>query len=214
MLSGRSERSQHWLATVSLIAVAFVAAAVTIPEAKAFDILTYTTKAGSDSDGALAATVKFEAVSGGIEIILTNTETGTLAKGQAISSLSFTVGGGLSAPTAFTELSGSSYNPTSGGSWTSTSGTAFDDKSSASPPNAIDHWGFKPTGSNVLLATAGSPVPGAKSRHYAVHSPLPGKQGPVAPSRTATLTRSSSAPEPFSSRRASLVLSPVRIFQT
>ena len=51
MLSRRSERSQHWLTTFTLFAVALVAAAVMTPEAKAFDILTYTTKAGSDSDG-------------------------------------------------------------------------------------------------------------------------------------------------------------------
>src|SRR5258708_348146 len=51
----------------------------------------FNTNAGSDDDGPLAAKVEFVAVNGGIEVILTNTETGTFAKGQAISALSFSV---------------------------------------------------------------------------------------------------------------------------
>ena len=132
---------------------------------------------GSDSDGPVAATVTFTPLSGEIEITITNTESGTLAKGQAVSDLSFTVGNGLAAPTAFTELTGESYSPSSGASWTSSSGTSFDNTSSASPPNAIDHWGFSVTGGNVLLATANSPVPGAGNPHYMI-LPSSGKAGP------------------------------------
>jgi MYXO-CTERM domain-containing protein len=123
---------------------------------------------GSGSDGPDSATVTFTSVAGGIKITITNTETtGTLAKGQAISSLSFKVNG-ISTPSAFTEMKGASFNPVSGGSWTSASGTPFDDTSSASPPNAIDHWGFGTSGSTVTLATAGSPVPGAGNAHFMI----------------------------------------------
>jgi hypothetical protein len=131
------------------------------------DIVTFQTVAGSDGDGALAATVTFTSVAGGIEVTITNTESGTLAKGQAVSALSFNVNG-LSTPTDFTELMGESYNPSSGGSWTLASGTAFDDTSNSAPINAIDHWGFSPSGANVLLATAGSPVPGAGNPHFMI----------------------------------------------
>jgi hypothetical protein len=118
----------------------------------------------------------FDPVNGGIKITVTNTETGTFAKGQAISALSFTVAGGLSTPTFFTELKGVSFNPVSGHTWTLASGTAFDNTSSASPPNAIDHWGFKPAGASVTLATAGSPVPGAGNPHFMI-LPSSGKAG-------------------------------------
>jgi hypothetical protein len=148
-----------------VLVVAALAWAGAMPRAAKGD-LTYTTVAGSDSDGPLAATVVITPFNGGIELKVTNTETGTFAKGQAISSLSFTVGGGLSTPTFFTEFKGVSFSPTANGSWTLASGTAFDNTSSASPPNAIDHWGFQPTGSSVSLATAGSPVPGAGNPHF------------------------------------------------
>ncbi len=71
--------------------------------------LTFITVPGSDSDGPLAATVTF-ALNGttGIEITITNTESGTFAKGQAVSDLSFTLGGNLKA-TLFTELKGLSF---------------------------------------------------------------------------------------------------------
>ena len=137
--------------------------------------LTYTTVTGSDGDGSLAATVSFTPVLGGIDITVTNTETGTFAKGQAISAVSFTLSNALSTPTFFTELKGVSFNPTAGGSWTLASGSAFDDTSSASPINAIDHWGFaSPTGGSmgmggtVSLATAKSPVPGSGNPHYMI----------------------------------------------
>jgi hypothetical protein len=139
------------------------------------DIVTFTTVAGSDGDGSLAATVSFTAVAGGIEVTITNTESGTLAKGQAVSSLSFNVNG-LSTPTDFTKLMGDSYDPSSNVAWTLSNGTAFSDTSSSSPINAIDHWGFSPNGANVLLATANSPVPGAGNPHYMI-LPSSGKAG-------------------------------------
>jgi hypothetical protein len=132
------------------------------------DIVTFQTVAGSDGDGPLAATVSFTAVAGGIEVTVTNTESGTLSKGQAVSTLSFNVGNGLSTPTDFTELMGESYNPAAGVSWTLANGTAFDDTSSSPPINEIDHWGFSPSGANVLLATAGSPFPGAGNPHFMI----------------------------------------------
>jgi hypothetical protein len=123
---------------------------------------------GSDGDGNLSATVLFRPINGGIEITITNNETGTLAKGQAISGLLFGVGGGLGTPTAFTELQGYSYSPSSNSSWTLSSGTKFDNNSSASPPNAIDHWDFDTTSSSVTLSTVNSPVPGSGNPHYMI----------------------------------------------
>ena len=94
-----------------------------------------------------------------IQVTLTNNETGSIKRGQAISGLLFTVNG-LGAPTAFTELKGrqkASVDIGAGGSWTGADGTSFDDTSAASPPNAIDHWGFATSGLNVTLSTVNSP---------------------------------------------------------
>jgi hypothetical protein len=121
--------------------------------------ITFTTPANSsDGDGPIGATVTFTPVNGGLDITVTNTETGStdFAKGQAISAFSFTLNNGLKV-TAFTELKGISYDPVSGASWTKASGTPFSDNSS-SPFNSIDHWGFSVSGANVSIATAGSPV--------------------------------------------------------
>lgn len=129
------------------------------------DSVTFTTNPASDSDGAVSATVTFTVVQNGeIEVTVADTVVSSVAspfaKGQAISSLSFSVNG-ISTPTMFTEFQGRAYQPVSDTAWTSTSGTAFDTTSNSPPINAIDNWGFSPTGSSVLLASAGSPVPGS-----------------------------------------------------
>jgi len=148
-----------------------------MPRDASADLIYTTTPANtSDTDGPISATAKFTPFFtngvGGIEITLTNTQSGTFAKGQAISDISFNVAGGLSTPTFFTQLVGNMFNPASNTAWTATTGSAFNDTSTAGPPNAIDHWGFSPTagpsGSPVLLATANSPVPGAGNPHYMV----------------------------------------------
>jgi hypothetical protein len=119
------------------------------------------TASGHDNDGSVSATIEFTAVAGGLDVTITNTATGSIAKGQAVSGFSFNVSG-FSVPTGFTELKGGNL-VTSGtldslGSWTATTGTAFDDVDSTAPFNLIDHWGFQTTGSNGLVATAGSPT--------------------------------------------------------
>lgn len=124
------------------------------PEAHA-NAITFTTVTGSDGDGSLAATITFTAISGGLEVVVTNTETGTFAKGQAISAFAFTVASPLGTPSAFTELSGKQGDPTSGAAFPA--GSSFDD-SSTSPFNSVDHWGFTKSGSTTTLATAGSSV--------------------------------------------------------
>ncbi len=140
------------------------------------DTVTFTTNPGSDSDGPLAATIAFTAINGGIEITVTNMETGTLAKGQAVSAFSFTVGNGLATPTAFTKLTGSSVDSadfTKGGPFPgSATVTPFSNTPGMSTPNAIDHWGFSPSGSNVSVATAGSSVSGATG--HPLYMILPG----------------------------------------
>ncbi len=137
------------------------------------------TASGSDSDGALSATVTFTAVSGGIDVTITNTETGSIGKGQAVSGFSFNVIG-FSLPTGFTELKGgrsiTSATLDSLGNWTATSGTALDDVDSTSPFNLIDHWGFQASGSNVLLATANSPTAGGNPQYMIL--PSAGTVGP------------------------------------
>jgi hypothetical protein len=171
--------SRRTLVPWTILVAVILWSGLTSSEAKAFD-LTFDTASGKN-DGPISAEVTFAAVSGGIEITVTNTASGTFAKGQAISSLSFTVGGGLSTPTFFTELKGVSFaNFTPGQPWTIANGTSFDNTSSAPPVNAIDHWGFSPTGgpnSSVLLATATSPVPGSGNPHYMI-LPASGMAGP------------------------------------
>jgi hypothetical protein len=166
-------RKSAWI--IALLFIAIIA-----PKAHANEV-TFTTVAGSDSDGPLAATVSFTAVAGGIEVTVTNTESGTFAKGQAISALSFTVGNGLSTPTGFTQLTGIQGNSTSigsGGTWTLSSGTSFNNTSGPPNPNAIDHWGFATSGTNVTLATAGSSVSGATGNPHYMILPSSGTAGP------------------------------------
>jgi hypothetical protein len=134
--------------------------------------VTINSLAGSDSDGAVAASATFLAVNGGIEITITNTEADTSAKGQAVSALSFKISS-LSLPTAFTGITGldlSSASIGSGGSWTLagtgsplTPTTVVSDTGSGT----IDHWGFSTSGSNVTLATAGTDAPGGNP-HYMI----------------------------------------------
>ena len=145
---------------LGVILVLAVAIGFGAPKAHA-DVVTFNTVAGSDSDGPLAGSVAFTAINGGIEAVVTNTETGTFAKGQAISDFTFTVGGTLGTPTAFTELSGNKANSadfTSGGAFPGSATVSSFNDFSVSPFNSVDHWGFTKTGLAVTLATAGSPV--------------------------------------------------------
>jgi hypothetical protein len=160
--------------------MALVFVAITAPKARANEV-TFNTVPGSDSDGSLAGMISFTAVSGGIDITVTNTETGTFAKGQAISDFSFTVQNGLSTPTAFTKLTGKSDYSASigaGGTWTIASGTAFSNTPTVADPNAIDHWGFATSGKNVTVETAGSSVKGATGNPHYMILPSSGKAGP------------------------------------
>jgi len=129
----------------------------------------YTTVAGSNSDGPLAATVQFTAIAGGLKITVTNTlpSTSVMAKGQAVSAFSFTVSG-LSKPTAFYQLSGKSVNSadfTAGSTFPgSATVTTFTDTGSGT----IDHWKFTTPGSNLVqLETAGNDSPGGNP-HYMI----------------------------------------------
>src|ERR1700692_3193679 len=156
--------------------MALLFAATIAPKVHANEV-TFTAIAGSDS-----GTISFTAVSGGLDSPVTHTETtSTIAKGQAISDFSFTVQNGLSTPTAFTELTGRKINSTtigSGGTWTISSGVAFSNTPTVADPNAIDHWGFAPSGKNVTLATAGSSVKGATGNPHFMILPSSGKAGP------------------------------------
>lgn len=127
----------------------------------------------------VSATVLFAPINGGIEITLTNTESGTIAKGQAISALHFSVVAPLNAPTAFYKLTGKNAyaNNTSAPFGASLitpgqalpSGQSFTSTSTATVlPSSIDHWGFNTSGSAVTLVTAGSPVPGAGNPHWMI----------------------------------------------
>ena len=165
----------------AIIPLALLAAicAVTAP---AHGSISFTTVAGNDGDGNLAATLTFTAVNGGLDISVANTLSGSDAsafgKGQAISAFSFTLDNGLTA-TAFTELTGVSYAPSPGSAWTTASGTSFSDTSSSPPINSIDHWGFNISGgsTNAILATAGSPVPGSGNPQFMI-LPSSGTAGP------------------------------------
>jgi hypothetical protein len=125
--------------------------------------ITYTTVAGSDADGPVAATLQFTAVNGGLEITATNTLVTTAAdplkRGEAISAMSFTLSG-LSNVTAFTKLTGSTVD-----SSTFTPNAAYPGASTVTPfsdtgTTLIDHWSFAATGGSVHLATAGGTATG------------------------------------------------------
>ncbi|HUO10274.1 MAG TPA: hypothetical protein VM008_18350 [Phycisphaerae bacterium] len=144
---------------LGLVATAAVAA---ISMAASANSVSFTSVAGSNSDGPLSATITFKAIAGGIDITVVNNETGTIAKGQSVSALSFGISG-ISLPTGFTEMKGETYDPSSGTSWTLASGTSFDTTGSS----PINHWGFGVSGSTVTLATAGSGAPGGNP-HYLI----------------------------------------------
>jgi hypothetical protein len=141
----------------SLCALFALAAIVFLPGTSAANNITYTTVPGSDGQGPVSATINIAAISGGLAITITNTQSGKMHLGQAVSGLSFTVAG-LSTPTAFTSLSGETLNLTgaaAGSTWTLANGTPF----SGGPGPIITHWGFSTSGSNVSLATAGTSAP-------------------------------------------------------
>jgi len=142
--------------------------------------VTFNTVPGKDSDGPLAASITFTAIKGGIEITITNTETGTIAKGQAISDLKFTMAGGLNTPTAFNDLQGWKVNSASfkpGSSFPgSATATQIGDSTTKTGPDSIDHWGFNTVGKTVLLATAGTGAPGGKPTYMIL--PSTGTTGP------------------------------------
>src|ERR1700686_1028845 len=97
----------------SIWIIALLFAAIIAPNAHATGTsVTFTTVAGSDSDGPLDATVEFSPVSGGIELIVTNTEASFSKRGQSVSALSFTVNG-LNTPTGFTQLTGAKIDSAS-----------------------------------------------------------------------------------------------------
>ena len=125
--------------------------------------ITYDASVSVLNVGLVSAEVDFTAVNGGVQVTVTNTETNTTFKAQAISSLSFQVGSSLVAP-SLTNLSGLSGDPKSTGGlfnkkiqWMSQSGKAFSDSHAAtgSGPYTIDHWSFGATSSSVNLASDG-----------------------------------------------------------
>jgi hypothetical protein len=169
-----------------LIVVAHVAIAAAllcglIPSAASAGVV-FTTVSGSDSDGPLFGTVLFTAVNGGLEVTVTNTlpSSDSMAKGEAISAFSFTVSG-LGDPTGFSKLSGSTVDSatfTAGQPFPGSSTvTPFSDTPGMSTPDAIDHWGFAPSGASVTLATAGSGVSGATKSPIYMILPSSGETG-------------------------------------
>jgi hypothetical protein len=147
------------LALATLVALGFAA------RGAAAGTVSYSLSGGGNS-----ATLTFTSVNGGLDIAVANGNTGTIVVSEAISWFNFSING-LSNPTAFTQLTGRSYNPVAGVSWTASSGTAF----SAGPGPVIDHWGFTTNGS-TLLATAGSPISGGSPAYLIL--PTAGTAGP------------------------------------
>jgi MYXO-CTERM domain-containing protein len=133
---------------------------------------------GSGSDGPLSASVTFTALAGKLEVTLANTlpTSGTVGQGQAISSLSFSLGSGVGPLSAFTELTGRSYDPV-GTTWTAGSGTAFDAKTTLTSPLLSDtHWGFS-NSSGDIVATAGATAPGGNPAYMIIPSAGTWKSG-------------------------------------
>jgi hypothetical protein len=96
----------------------------------------------NDNANGVSATALFQTVAGGIEITVTNTESNTADAAHAISQIRFTVGGGLSLPSSFTKIAGTT---------TDFSGTT---KSiTVSPPTSTEYWSFQSGGTTVSLWT-------------------------------------------------------------
>jgi len=110
--------------------------------AKADVVYTLTTNSKGD-----AATAYFKAVTGGFEIIVTNTEANTPGSANAISQFQFTIGGALSTPTAFTEISGNQITYPDTGAGTPTG--FVDYKPPSLDPNL--HWSLDTSGSPALV---------------------------------------------------------------
>jgi hypothetical protein len=138
--------------------------------------VTYTAT-GSDGDGPLSASITFAPINHGIEITMTNLESGTIKRGQSISGLSFAVSGSLNTPTGFTKITGDSVN-----SAAFTPGQPFPGSATVSPisdtgSGTIDHWRFSTNGSSVTLASAGTGAPPHNPTHMVL--PSSGITGPA-----------------------------------
>jgi hypothetical protein len=143
-----------------------IAAAVLTMVAVPSDVrgdLTYSTGPQGGVDGTDSATVSFAAGNGVLIITVTNNDVGqTMALGQEVSGISFTISGFLSTPNAFTNEAGEIQdlsNAADGTTWNAATptGTPF---SEAVSSNADNHWRFSTSGSTVFLATAGTHAPG------------------------------------------------------
>lgn len=132
--SGGERRLGFWK-----VCGAFCALVLFLRVSPAEAAITYTL---NDTAHHVSATATFSVVTGGIQIVVTNTETNTANAGMAIGQLQFTVGGALGLPSAFTELKGvttSNFSQTA----------AIDHLS----PAKADHWMFKTSVSTVNLFT-------------------------------------------------------------
>ena len=122
--------------------------------------ITYSGSGPGSGGGAVSASITFKAITGGIDITITNDASGTITRSQAVSGVLFTVGGGLSTPSAFYKMSGNSVDSadfTAGHSFPgSATVTPFSDTGSGT----IDHWGFSTSSASVTLTSAGSGAPG------------------------------------------------------
>jgi hypothetical protein len=110
----------------------------------------------------------FKQVPGGVEIILTNTESNTTSAGTAISSFQFAVAGDLTGHvlSAFNEVTGklvtfARNQPPSVNATASVYSTADDNLASS-------HWGFSKSSFTVVFATAGSAAQPGSPTHMIV----------------------------------------------
>jgi hypothetical protein len=124
---------------------------------------------GNGVDGPISAMLQFIPLANAIEIIVTNTENGSLGvtQGQAISGFTFSISG-INAPTAITGLSGRTINnfPTS---WVATDGTPFSDSGTTA---ILDHWALV---AGPGLFTAGQQAPTGNPTYMIL--PSSGKNG-------------------------------------
>jgi hypothetical protein len=126
--------------------------------------LVFTT--GTPGKTSASASADFKEVPGGIEIILTNTESNTTSAGTAISSFQFIVGGDLTShvPSALTEVTGKlvtfgKNQPPK----VDANATVYSSSNLAS-----SHWGFDKNSFTVVFATAGSAAQPGSPTHMIV----------------------------------------------
>jgi hypothetical protein len=134
--------------------------------------LTYTVSGtSSGGSGQVSAQAVFTAGNGFIQVDVTNFAVASnLAKGitpnagQAVSALHVSFGNGLSLPTLFTEVKGSTIT------FPGTTTSPADVKYPGTGVDSLDHWGFTTSGTTAQLDDVNNPLVGGNPQYMIKYS--------------------------------------------